>query len=341
MLRRGTIAVLTMAMTMAVAAGVISASPARSADPADVPSRAAAFPGSNGRIAYTKAWSVAGTPGPDARSAVFTVRPDGTGNRRLTFSREAGKPMWSPTGGRIAYEHAGAVWVMKADGSAKRRLVNGQLVGWLPVGGRILVARDLGEDGVDPTWLLYRLGTGATEQLPIDLPLVADLDEPYDDYSEWSFADEPALAPDGELLALTLWRYDTSDDGYGRYHGSVFTVRLDGSGLTRIPKYADTFGSPSWSPDGDELVYWSAEPRAYCFDSLRSLHLDGSSGSVSISKPCGEIDPAWSPDGKKIVFTNASSGRLQIAGLGGLRITTVLPSVDGVYRYQPDWRALP
>ncbi|RHW23232.1 hypothetical protein D0Z08_30865 [Nocardioides immobilis] len=335
MSRRG----ITAFFTMVMAAGVMASGPVHQAD-ATLPetTAAATFPGSNGRIAYTKAWEVSGTPGPDERSAVFTVRPDGTGNKRLTFAREAGKPIWSPSGGRIAYEQAGAVWVMKSDGSAKKRLIDGRLVGWMPTGGRILAVRDLGGYATDPTWLLYTLSTGETEELPIDLPLVAGIEEPYHDFSEWTYAAQPTLSPDGELLALTLWRYDSGDDGYGYYHGSIFTVRLDGTELTRIPGYDYSWGSPSWSPDGDELVYWGSEPRAGCIDSVRSIYLDGTRGSVGISKPCGEYDPDWSPNGNKIVFT--ASERLQIANLTGTRITTVLHRTVGVYLYDPDWRSV-
>jgi hypothetical protein len=299
----------------------------------------AAFPGANGRIAYTKAWQVHGTPGPDARSDIFSVRPNGSGNKRLTFSGDSTHPMWSPSGGRIAFERDGAVWVMQADGSQQEQLTDGELVGWMPAFGRILVVRGLhdGAPGVDPTWVIYRISTGVAEEHPIDLPLFANLEEPYDD-DHWSYAADPALSADGKLLALTLRREDYGDDGYTWEFGSVFTVRLDGTELTKVgSKYSYGFGSLDWSTAGDELVYQVEEPRASCYDSLRSITLDGSEGSVTISKPCAESDPDWSPDGKKIVFTSAS-GRLQIAPLDGAPIKTVLSTKSGVYRYDPDWR---
>ena len=65
---------------------------------------------------------------------IYTVLPDGTGLRRLTFTNTATSdglndwPAWSPNGHLIAYasEVAGSwdVWVMNADGSSKRRITS-------------------------------------------------------------------------------------------------------------------------------------------------------------------------------------------------------------------------
>ncbi len=332
-------------LARAVAVGVLSGSPAPGAGAAAVgvpiALTGAAVPAaaSDSRIAYTKEWSVQGQPGPDDRSDIYTVRPDGTDHRRLTFVRDADNPQWSPNGTRIAFERPGAVWVMKADGSAKQRLVEGRLVDWMPTRGRILVVRDLGREGVDTTWLLHTVATGAEEELPIDLPLVAALDEDYPDYSEWSYATEPAVSPDGELLSVMLSRYDDDGSGYGYDFASIFTVRLDGTGLTRIPKYSYSWGTPTWAPGGGQLLYWAEEPRGYCVSGLRSVRLDGSSGSVDIQKRCAMPDPGWSPDGRRVVFTNGRSGSLQVARRDGSRVRSVLPEVDGVVRTEPDWRA--
>ena len=53
------------------------------------------------------------------------MRPDGSGNKRLTFFRDATKPKFSPTGGQIAFQRPDGVWVMDADGSDQRRLTDG------------------------------------------------------------------------------------------------------------------------------------------------------------------------------------------------------------------------
>ena len=335
MFKRGITALLTMVVGAGVlSGGLVQHADATSADATSADATAHA-PGGNGRIAYTKGWRVAD----DYRRDIFTVRPDGSGGQRLTTYRDASKPKWSPTGGRIAFERPGEVWVMKADGSDKQRLTAGELVGWMPVGGQVLVVRYSDVEGVDPTWLLHTVATGAEEELPIDLPLVADLDDdPYPDYSEWSSAGDAVLSPDGERLALMMWRYDESD-GYYYYFGSIFTVRLDGTGLTRIPKYTYSWGISNWSPNSGQLLYWAEEPRGYCASGVRSLRLDGTAGSVDIQKRCAAPSPAWSPDGRRIVFTSGRSNSLQIASKDGTINRNVIPQKPDVYRSQPDWRA--
>jgi hypothetical protein len=61
----------------------------------------AAFPGKNGKIAFE------GKP-----RSIHTIRPDGSHQRRLT--RNGGEPAFSASGKRIAFEHRGDIWVMRA-----------------------------------------------------------------------------------------------------------------------------------------------------------------------------------------------------------------------------------
>jgi TolB protein len=56
---------------------------------------------------------------------LWVVRSDGTGARRLTRAPlDDAWPAFSPDGRTIAYTHAGAIWTMRSDGSARRLLVD-------------------------------------------------------------------------------------------------------------------------------------------------------------------------------------------------------------------------
>ncbi len=103
------------------------------------------------RIAFAGA---SGGPGTD----IFVIDVDGRGLRRLTRSpNEIDEyPAWSPDGRRIMFAsthgvaysgQSRALWIMRADGSAKRRLTGGHYdmyPTWAPTGNRVAFHSDRG-----------------------------------------------------------------------------------------------------------------------------------------------------------------------------------------------------
>ena len=119
---------------------------------------------------------------------IYVVRPDGSGLRRLTRTKgnvevlgDDGWPRWSPDSKRVVFTSNrtgnGDVWIMRADGSAQRRLAGvGRRDDWAPAfspdgtqvafhsldaRGRSLLyvvrpngtgLRSLGVAGTDPAW---------------------------------------------------------------------------------------------------------------------------------------------------------------------------------------------
>ncbi len=72
----------------------------------------AAFPGANGKIAYTRGEDVYPYP-----FAVHVMNGDGSGDVSLGSGRD---PAWSPDGTKIAFVDLGGLWIMNADGSARQ-----------------------------------------------------------------------------------------------------------------------------------------------------------------------------------------------------------------------------
>jgi hypothetical protein len=66
-----------------------------------------AYLGSNGRIAFVRDGNI------------FTIKPNGSGLKKLTYLGHASGPRWAPNGTRLAYIYRGNLWIMNANGSGK------------------------------------------------------------------------------------------------------------------------------------------------------------------------------------------------------------------------------
>jgi Tol biopolymer transport system component len=175
----------------------------------------AAFPGANGKIAFTRSNSVQLM---DANGG--NVTPILTGD----FT---GSLAWSPDGTRIALERSPGLWVMGADGSNLKKLADsGTTPAWSPDGTRIAftsftagknVAVMDADDGSHLVQLTHTTGDGGTN---------------------------PSWSPDGTKIAFD--RTDGVNDG-------VWVMSADGTTSPPV-KIHDGHGFPDWSPDGTRIA---------------------------------------------------------------------------------------
>ncbi len=71
-----------------------------------------AYIGSDGRIAFVRGGNI------------FTIKPDGTGLKKLTHLGHASGPRWAPSGTKLAFIYRGNLWIMKANGSGKTQITD-------------------------------------------------------------------------------------------------------------------------------------------------------------------------------------------------------------------------
>ena len=102
---------------------------------------------------------------------------------------------------------------------------------------------------------------------------------------------DPTWSPDGERILFASDRNGTTQ---------LYTVKPDGSKLTRITNLPAIRGRSDWSPEGQYIVTYSGEAWQ------REIYIMNSDGSnVRQLTPSGgnSQGPSFSPDGRWVVFT--------------------------------------
>ena len=195
------------------------------------------------------------------------------------------------------------IYLMKADGTALRRLTNHAADDWSPAlsadGQRITFtsSRDAQVPGMHNIYVMNADGNGLTR---------LTWNQAWDEYPAWS--------PDGTQIAFVT----TADN-----NAEIFAVNMDGSGSRRLTYNQSDEHDPAWSPDGTRLAYASRRGgvwQVFVIDliSTRETRLTTTSAN--------EQHPAWSPDGREITFFSDRDGNSEIYvmnsnGSGQTRLT--------------------
>jgi Tol biopolymer transport system component len=210
---------------------------------------------------------------------IYVMDSDGTHQRRLTNTPEENEavPAWSPDGMKIAYVTGffgdSKIWVMGADGSGQKRLVDGNWPSWSPDGERIVYTTFFfGER-------LAVMNADGSKQRSLGPSVIQRL-------LGIGIAEEPAWSPDGQRIAFESY--------VGRDNAEIFMMNADGSQrrrLTDIPGH--DHWPPTWSPDGTRIAFTSDGTKDN--GEIYVMNSDGSGLTQLTDDPAYDSFPAWQP----------------------------------------------
>jgi Tol biopolymer transport system component len=154
----------------------------------------------------------------------------------------------------------------------------------------------------------------------------------------------PAWSPDGQLLAFSSDRDSTHPRATGLFstlHSiEIYVIGVDGSGLRRLTRDNAVVGSPTWSADGQRLMFHQATVAEE--DSILSpRRLRGTTQIGVIELNSGERTTVTSGNGEKWSPQWLAGGRIGYASggpEGGIEFTTGSSGVRGEFR-SPRWSA--
>src|SRR5438445_4695722 len=221
----------------------------------------AAFPGANGRIAYT-----------DGYTQVVTMAPDGSDARSLTSGSYDNSPVWSPDGRRIAFSSSFgtgpfAIYTMNADGSDRRRITFSRgdefSPAWSPDGHHLVFTRIVDDSTCDG--FLY-----CGEEI---FTINADGSEERRLTFNTTFDNSPVWSPDGAKIALS--RYERGSCVNFQCDYDIFTMNPDGSDEVNLTHNDEANHGPDWSPDGSQIAF-SSTKNACCVGEIYKMNADGS-----------------------------------------------------------------
>jgi TolB protein len=282
--------------------------------------------------------------------AIFTIAPDGTGERQITTPDAAfgdDYPDFSADGSTIAFQRcteAAAedcrVFTVRPDGTGLRtvglchghevppRCADASYPAMAPNGRRIAFVRASGrilEDQFQHQGISTMRSDGSG---------VRRVTEPR---SRTAIDEEPQWSSDGRRIVFV--RANLTAKPVGRK--AIFVVRPDGGGLHRVTPWSlDAGDGPVWSPDDSRILFQSPANDDFLNSNLYTIHPDGThlEQITHVAPTTSLYSSSFSLDGSSIAFGMAGvAGAADVytmhADGTGVKPVTRTPLQDSA----PDW----
>ncbi len=207
---------------------------------------------------------------------------------------------WSPDGRELIYAMQGSLWRQRLGSGVAQQLTAGPGYDYQPdwsPDGRFVVYASYVRDAIELH--LLDLASGATR------PLTAN----------GAVNLEPRWSPDGTRIAFVSTSYNQ------RWH--IFTLALRGAepgavervtddNDSRLPRYYysrwDHYLSPTWSPDGGEIIFVSNRGHIHGTGGFWRMAARPGGGATArelrYEETTWKARPDWGPDGKRVVYSS-------------------------------------
>jgi Tol biopolymer transport system component len=260
---------------------------------------------------------------------IFSITADGLLLRHLTEGPDwDSEPSWSPVDQRVSFVRGyrsdednavSDIYVIDVDDPNPKNLTNDsryryESPTWSPDGTMIAFLSSTDDAPHDWWESLFVITSDGSNLRRLTDPAV-----PVEAAFSWS--------PDSARIAFSA-------------EGTVWTVNVDGTGLTAL---SDGF-NPAWSPSDDRIALFSSlggsSYAEWGFDATLSVIDLDSSNRNDLAKVRAEGYPmSWSPDGRQIAFSHAPNGYAQIhvIGFNGSGLKALTDSGGTRHDIAPRW----
>ena len=205
---------------------------------------------------------------------------------------------WSSDSKSVAYSMAGSIWIQPIDSNTATQMTAGPgydyQPDWSPDGKQIVFSR-YDKDAVE-LWLLDVPG-GKARQITQSGAVNVD--------AKWS--------PDGKKIAYVSTSHNK------RFH--IFVAELQSDGTPRIQQlteerksvvaryYYSAFDhelSPTWSPDGKEIIFVSNRGNIYGSGGFWRMKAEpgAEARNIRYEETTWKPHPDWSPDGRRVIYSS-------------------------------------
>jgi Tol biopolymer transport system component len=252
---------------------------------------------------------------------------------QIVFPHPGFYPVWSPDGGQLAfvseYESSyepGEIFIVDADGGNLQSISDASArdsyPAWSADGQSLAYVRHV--TSADKQIVIYSFETN-TVSIPDP---ILNYFEPDLGAISWS--------PNGAFIAFTSFEHAYDDI----FPARILTLELSTGDKTVLSDDPRVTCSPKWSPDGDEIAFWTATDRNdYDLDVIEmdSRETRRLTSIENHTNPHCPIDHEWSPNSHQIIFTNGGNEIYVIDSNGeNERNITNHPAIDFNASWSPD-----